>query len=297
MKYVSLHNHSHFSLLDGYQTIPEMVSRAKELGATALSITDHGTMRGVVEFYKECKAQGIKPIIGCEFYFYPDITVRDRSMTHHLVLLAMNEEGYRNLKELDTIAYAEDHMFYKPRIDESDLRKHSDGIVCLSACMASIVNTPDGEEWFEKFYNIFGDRFFAEIQPLNIDKQQECGSTMFPSWLRPIPTMLVPKTNPIITCGCRFTATDTTTTRTTNGARTSCGKRRGFPMRSRTNASRTRRESLTCAMLKSSSAGSTILSTPTAMLAKLSAKSAGRTGKPKSRTGITPNTQNASRQR
>ena len=173
MKYVSLHNHSHFSLLDGYQTIPEMVSRAKELGATALSITDHGTMRGVVEFYKECKAQGIKPIIGCEFYFYPDITVRDRSMTHHLVLLAMNEEGYRNLKELDTIAYAEDHMFYKPRIDESDLRKHSDGIVCLSACMASIVNTPDGEEWFEKFYNIFGDRFFAEIQPLNIDKQQE----------------------------------------------------------------------------------------------------------------------------
>ena len=173
MKYVSLHNHSHFSLLDGYQTIPEMVSRAKELGATALSITDHGTMRGVVEFYKECKAQGIKPIIGCEFYFCPDITVRDRSMTHHLVLLAMNDVGYRNLKELDTIAYKEAHMFYKPRIDESDLRKHSDGIVCLSACMASIVNTPDGEEWFEKFYNIFGDRFFAEIQPLNIDKQQE----------------------------------------------------------------------------------------------------------------------------
>ena len=173
MKFVSLHNHSHFSLLDGYQTIPEMVSRAKELGATALSITDHGTMRGVVEFYKECKAQGIKPIIGCEFYFCPDITVRDRSMTHHLVLLAMNDVGYRNLKELDTIAYKEAHMFYKPRIDESDLRKHSDGIVCLSACMASIVNTPDGEEWFEKFYNIFGDRFFAEIQPLNIDKQQE----------------------------------------------------------------------------------------------------------------------------
>jgi len=173
LKFVSLHNHSHFSLLDGYQTIPEMVSRAKELGATALSITDHGTMRGVVELYKECKAQGIKPIIGCEFYFCPDVSIRDRSMTHHLVLLAMNEEGYRNLKELDTIAYAEDHMFYKPRIDESDLRKHSDGIVCLSACMASIVNTPDGEEWFEKFYNIFGDRFFAEIQPLNIDKQQE----------------------------------------------------------------------------------------------------------------------------
>ena len=173
MKFVSLHNHSHFSLLDGYQTIPEMVSRAKELGATALSITDHGTMRGVVEFYKECKAQGVKPIIGCEFYFCPDFSVRDRTMTHHLVLLAMNDVGYRNLKELDTIAYREGHMFYKPRIDVDDLRQHSAGLICLSACMASIVNTDAGEEWFEKFYNIFGDRFFAEIQPLNIDKQQE----------------------------------------------------------------------------------------------------------------------------
>lgn len=173
MKYVSLHNHSHFSLLDGYQTIPEMVSRAKELGATALSITDHGTMRGVVEFYRECQSQGIKPIIGCEFYFCPDVTIRDRTLTHHLVLLAMNDEGYQNLKELDTIAYREDHLFYKPRIDEDDLRNHSGGIVCLSACMASIVNTENGEEWFAKYKDIFGDRFYAEIQPLNIDRQQE----------------------------------------------------------------------------------------------------------------------------
>lgn len=173
MKYVSLHNHSHFSLLDGYQTIPEMVSRAKELGATALSITDHGTMRGVVEFYRECQSQGIKPIIGCEFYFCSDVTIRDRTLTHHLVLLAKNDEGYQNLKELDTIAYREDHLFYKPRIDEDDLRNHSGGIVCLSACMASIVNTENGEEWFEKYKDIFGDRFYAEIQPLNIDRQQE----------------------------------------------------------------------------------------------------------------------------
>lgn len=173
MNYVSLHNHSHFSLLDGYQTIPEMVSRAKGLGATALSITDHGTMRGVVEFYRECKEQGIKPIIGCEFYFCPDVSIRDRSLTHHLVLLAMNETGYMNLKELDTIAYGEDHMFYKPRIDVDDLRAHSDGIICLSACMASIVNTENGEEWFKTYKDIFDNRFYAEIQPLNLDAQQE----------------------------------------------------------------------------------------------------------------------------
>jgi len=172
MRFVSLHNHSHFSLLDGYQTIPEMVARAKELGASALAITDHGTMRGVVEFYRECVAQGIKPIIGCEFYFCPDVTVRDRGLTHHLVLLAMNDEGYRNLKELDTLAYDEAHFFYKPRIDAADLREHSAGVVCLSACMASIVNTEAGEEWFQTFREIFGERFFAEIQPLNLDAQQ-----------------------------------------------------------------------------------------------------------------------------
>ncbi len=157
--------------MDGYQTIPEMVSRVKELGQTAVALTDHGTMRGTVELYRECKAQGIKPIIGCEFYFCPEVSIRDRAFTHHLVLLAMNDVGYRNIKELDTIAYEEDHMFYKPRIDEADLRAHSEGIICLSACMASIVNTDNGEEWFLKFKEIFGDRFFAEIQPLNIDRQ------------------------------------------------------------------------------------------------------------------------------
>ena len=173
MNYCSLHNHSDFSLLDGYQTVKELVTQAKALGYPAISLTDHGTMRGAVMFYRECVAQEIKPIIGCEFYFCPDVTIRDRSFTHHLVLLAMNEEGYRNLKELDSIAYREDHMFYKPRIDESDLREHCGGIICLSACMASIVNTEDGEDWFLKFKEIFGDRFYAEIQPLDIDRQWE----------------------------------------------------------------------------------------------------------------------------
>ena len=103
--YSSLHVHSHFSIMDGYQTMKELVGRVKELGQSAVALTDHGTMRGIVEFYRECKSQEVKPILGCEFYFCPDVSIRERSFTHHLVLLAMNEVGYRNIKELDTIAY------------------------------------------------------------------------------------------------------------------------------------------------------------------------------------------------
>lgn len=169
--YISLHNHTCFSLMDGYQTVQELVGRAKQLGMSAISQTEHGTMSGTIEFYKECMANNIKPLIGVEFYFCPDISIKDRSLTHHLVLIAMNNEGYMNLKLLDTSAYREEAMFYKPRIDWSDLKKHNKGLICLSACMASIVNTDEGEEWFEKYKELFGDRFYAEIQPLNIEKQ------------------------------------------------------------------------------------------------------------------------------
>ena len=174
MSYVSLHNHSHFSTgFDGYQTIKEMVSRGKELGYPAIALTDHGTMAGCYDFYKECKESGIKPILGMEAYFTPDHTVKDRKLTHHLVLLAMNNEGYSNLKKMDSIAYGEDYFYFKPRIDWEVLQKHSEGIICLSACMASIVNTDVGEEWFQKYKSLFGDRFYAEIQPLDIDIQRE----------------------------------------------------------------------------------------------------------------------------
>lgn len=173
MSYISLHNHTCFSLMDGYQTVQELVGRAKELGMSAISQTEHGTMSGTIEFYKECMANKIKPLIGVEFYFCPDISIKDRSLTHHLVLIAMNNEGYMNLKLLDTSAYREEAMFYKPRIDWSDLEKYNKGLICLSACMASIVNTENGEEWFKKYKELFGDRFYAEIQPLNIEKQWE----------------------------------------------------------------------------------------------------------------------------
>ena len=171
--YISLHNHSDGSLLDGYQTVQEMVARAKSLGMSAISLTDHGTMRNTIRFYEECQRNDIKPIVGCEFYFCPDVNIRDKSLTHHLVILAMNDEGYMNLKKLDTFAYNEDSYYYKPRIDWEALRAHSDGLICLSACVASIVNTENGEEWFKKYKELFGDRFYAEIQPLNIEKQWE----------------------------------------------------------------------------------------------------------------------------
>lgn len=171
--YISLHNHSDGSLLDGYQTVQEMVARAKSLGMSAISLTDHGTMRNTIRFYEECQKNDIKPIVGCEFYFCPDVNIRDKSLTHHLVILAMNDEGYMNLKKLDTFAYNENSYYYKPRIDWEALREHNDGLICLSACMASIVNTENGEEWFKKYKELFGDRFYAEIQPLNIEKQWE----------------------------------------------------------------------------------------------------------------------------
>lgn len=171
--YISLHNHSHYSTLDGYQTVPEMVTRAKELGYTALSLTDHGTMRGIVDFYEECNRQEIKPILGCEFYFCENPEIKDRALTHHLVLLAMNNTGYHNLKLLDSEAYKEENYFFTMRLGLDELRRHSEGIICLTACMAGVLNTNRADWWMQELYGIFGDRLYAEIQPLNIPEQQE----------------------------------------------------------------------------------------------------------------------------
>ena len=103
MGYVSLHVHSDGSLLDGYQTVEEIVRTVKSHKQNACALSDHGTMRNIVKFYKECKANDIKPLIGCEFYFSPDVTIKNKR--YHLLLIAMNNVGYHNLKLLDTIAY------------------------------------------------------------------------------------------------------------------------------------------------------------------------------------------------
>lgn len=171
--YISLHNHSHYSTLDGYQTVPEMVSRAKELGYHSLALTDHGTMRGIIDFYEECHKQEIKPIIGCEFYFCETPEIRDRSLTYHLVLLAKNDIGYHNIKLLDSESYREENFFFNGRLPLNYLREHSEGLICLTACMAGVLNSDKADWWMQTLQEIFPENLYAEIQPLNIPEQQE----------------------------------------------------------------------------------------------------------------------------
>ena len=133
--FVHLHVHSHYSLLDGLSKIPDLVKTAKARGFSALALTDHGNMYGAIEFYQECEKQGIKPIIGVEAYialngrFDKDPNVRYR----HLILLALNEIGYRNLMKLVSLANTEG-FYYKPRIDKEILKKYHEGLIGSSAC-------------------------------------------------------------------------------------------------------------------------------------------------------------------
>ncbi len=139
MSFVHLHNHTEYSLLDGACRIPKLVRRVKELGQTAVAITDHGNMYGVIDFYRACKKEGIHPVIGCEVYVAPR-TRFDRvheldSRARHLILLCRNEEGYRNLSHMVSQSYTEG-FYIKPRIDLDLLRERAGGLVCLSACLA-----------------------------------------------------------------------------------------------------------------------------------------------------------------
>ena len=140
MSFVHLHVHSEYSLLDGACRIDGLVARAKALGQTAVAITDHGVMYGCVDFYKACKAEGVKPIIGCEVYVAPrtrfDKVHEFDAESRHLVLLCRNEEGYRNLSYMVSMAYLEG-FYIKPRVDMDLLRRYSGGLIALSACLAA----------------------------------------------------------------------------------------------------------------------------------------------------------------
>ena len=174
-QFVHLHAHTEYSLLDGASKIPELVAYAKELGMPALAITDHGVMYGVIEFYKECQKQGIKPIIGCEVYITDgsrlDKSITTRDKTYHLILLAENYEGYRNLMKLVSIGEVEG-FYYKPRIDKETLRKYSKGLICLSACVAGEVprhvlrgELETAEKVLQEYLDIFGkENYFLEMQ-------------------------------------------------------------------------------------------------------------------------------------
>lgn len=172
--YVHLHNHTHYSVLDGLQKVPAMLDHVKELGMQAVAITDHGTLSGAIEFYKEAKDKGIKPIIGMETYVasrkHTDKDpVKDKGR-FHLILLAMNQTGYENLMRLSTIANL-DGYYYKPRIDHDLLEKYNEGIIALSACIGGEVGENFRYDQDEKAYelakwyqSVFGDRFYLEVQ-------------------------------------------------------------------------------------------------------------------------------------
>ena len=139
MAFAHLHVHSEYSLLDGACRIPELVARAKEMGQTALAITDHGVMYGAVNFFRECQTQGIHPVIGCEVYVAPrNATDRvygvDNEYTH-LILLCKNETGYHNLCYIVSQAYI-DGFYVKPRTDWNTIAAHAEGLICLSGCLA-----------------------------------------------------------------------------------------------------------------------------------------------------------------
>lgn len=184
MSFVHLHTHTAYSLLDGEGTIPKLIERAKELGQTAMAITDHGNMYGVIDFYECAKQNGIKPIIGCEVY----VAARSRfdkvhdldSQSCHLILLAENDVGYHNLMKLVSAGFIEG-FYYRPRIDMDILREHNEGIIALSACMSGVLsrqllsgNYDEAKRRAQEFLYIFGrDRYFIEIQDHGIFEQKK----------------------------------------------------------------------------------------------------------------------------
>ncbi len=181
-RFVHLHNHSEYSLLDGAARIPAMVKKAAALGMPALAITDHGVMYGVVDFYKEAKKAGIKPVIGCEVYVSPrgraDKDPRLDAKQHHLVLLAKDREGYRNLMQLVTRGYSEG-FYYKPRVDHELLWRYGGGLVALSACLAGEIpqaileKKPEEALRLLDFYlEVFGEDFFLELQDHGLAEQR-----------------------------------------------------------------------------------------------------------------------------
>ena len=182
--FVHLHIHSEYSLLDGACRIKGLVQRAKALGQSAVAITDHGVMYGVIDFYKECKKEGIRPIIGCEVYVAPrsrfDKVYRLDSSPYHLILLCKNEVGYRNLIYMVSRGFTEG-FYNKPRIDRDLLKDHHEGLICLSACLAGEVpraleagdyqKAREAASWYR---DLFGpEDYYIELQDHGIPEQRQ----------------------------------------------------------------------------------------------------------------------------
>ena len=188
--FAHLHVHSEYSLLDGACRIEGLVDRVAALGQTACALTDHGVMYGVIDFYRACKAKGIHPVIGCEVYLAPHSRF-DRSYLNgewhsHLILLCENMTGYRNLIHMVSLGFAEG-FYMKPRIDMELLRQHSEGLICLSACLAGVIpralaeGDMDGAyELCEQFLEIFDrDHFYLEVQDHGIEVQKKVNDGLY----------------------------------------------------------------------------------------------------------------------
>lgn len=185
-KFIHLHVHSEYSLLDGACRIDDLVSTASDYGMQSLALTDHGNMFGAIEFYKKANEKGIKPILGFEAYMTPksrfekDSSKDSKEKLYHITLLAENNEGYQNLLKLTTAAYLEG-FYYKPRLDKEILNNYSKGIICLSGCMQSELNRhlssgdkDNAVRSIAEYREIFGeDNLFLEVQDNNVRNQKE----------------------------------------------------------------------------------------------------------------------------
>ena len=174
MAFAHLHVHTEYSLLDGSNKIKEYVARVKELGMNSAAITDHGVMFGVIDFYKAAKAEGIRPILGCEVYVAPNSrfdreTVHGEDRYYHLILLAENNTGYNNLMKIVSKGFV-DGYYYKPRVDKEILEQYHEGLICLSACLAGEVQRylarnlyEEAKEIAQWYENCFGKNNYLFI--------------------------------------------------------------------------------------------------------------------------------------
>lgn len=180
--FTHLHTHSYYSLLDGAMSPERMAKRAKSLGQNAIALTDHGNMYGLVSFYKACKKEGVKPIIGCEFYSAPngrtEKNINDKY--DHIVILAKNEQGYKNMCQLSTQSFI-DGFYVKPRIDDELLERYSEGLICLSGCISGRIpklllagQYDAAKEKAMKYKAIFGEDFYIEVQNHGIADELRC---------------------------------------------------------------------------------------------------------------------------
>lgn len=188
LRFTHLHVHTEFSLLDGSAKIKELVARCKELGMDSLAITDHGVMYGCIDFYKACKAEGIKPIIGCEVYVASksrfDKDTSEDNFYYHLVLLAKNQLGYSNLIKMVSYGFTEG-FYKKPRIDFELLEKYHEGIIALSACLAGPVartvlrvGYDKAKEMALKYRDLFGEDFYLEMQDHGMAEQKQVNQAL-----------------------------------------------------------------------------------------------------------------------